>query len=98
MEQFCAELEQLLADSKGMESSDMNFHRLKIDIMSLVESIKRNHVPMILRDKPNRLLHVSYDELKNIILGKKADVYYYLKRRYFTIINQFDIKIAIKNE
>jgi hypothetical protein len=97
MEQFCTELEQLSADLNNIELKSRHTLFLKAHIAALIECIKRNNVTTFLYDRPCYLLYVSYDELKNIILGKNGNKYYYLKCRYFTIMDQFDIKIVIKN-
>ncbi len=68
-------------------------------IIALIGCIKRNKIPIILRDGSfDNLLYISYDELKNKMFNKNRTMYdYYLSCRYFTIINQCDIKIALKN-
>ncbi len=99
MEQFCAELEQLLADLSAMkvQGRRANFANEYIELMIMF--IKTNcRIPDILRNRPNELLYISYDELKNKILDNDSNgCEYYLSCRYFTIIDQCDIKIALKN-
>jgi hypothetical protein len=94
MEQFCAELEQLLIDLNDISTDYMDAY-----FRCLIIFIKNNHIPDILCNRPDDLLYILYDELKNKMLDENKTMYdYYLSCRYFTIIDQCDIKIALKNE